>query len=147
MTWQSGTGLAGPIVEKVGSSVVREFVPLSGDSIGAGDLVEFDPWVWSNPEEGLGLAFETVTYESPLGSMEAWFIAAETSDWIIAVHGKGADKREALRLTAIANRAGMNSLLIDYRNDSGSSPGSVRLVSVRPDRVGGSRSRRSIYAG
>ena len=119
VTWQSGTGLAGPIVEKVGSSVLREFVPLSGDPIGAGDLVEFDPWVWSNPEEGLGLAFETVTYESPLGSMEAWFIAAETSDWVIAVHGKGADKREALRLTAIANRAGMNSLLIDYRNDSG----------------------------
>ena len=117
--WADGAGLAGPVVESIGSNVVREFVLLDGDPIDAADLVVFDSWVWSDPEQGLGLPFETVAYESPLGSMDAWFIDADSEDWIIAVHGKGTDKREALRIASIANRAGMNSLLIDYRNDLG----------------------------
>lgn len=119
VTWDDGAGLAGPIVESVGSSVVREFVPLTGDTLTTGDIVDFDPWVWVDPEQGLGLAFTEVVYESPLGEMMAWEIAGESDDWLITVHGKGADKREGLRLASIANSLGLNVLLIDYRNDPG----------------------------
>ena len=120
MSWDGGAGLTGPILDSVGTSVVREFVPLYGDMVRAGDRVDFDPWVWPiDPEQGLGLAFNDVTFDTPLGQMEAWEIPADPGSWVIMVHGKGADKREGLRLAAIVNGLGMTSLLIDYRNDEG----------------------------
>ena len=51
--------------------------------------------------------------------MDAWLIPGQTDTWAIIVHGKGAEKREGLRLAAILNDIGLTSLLIDYRNDEG----------------------------
>ena len=56
LSWDGGAGLMGETSDSVGSIVVREFVPLFGDALRSGDLVDVDPWVWpSDPEQGLGL--------------------------------------------------------------------------------------------
>ena len=60
-----------------------------------------------------------VTYESPLGQMDAWHLPAPGSVWVIHVHGKGATPAEAAHLFAPLQAAGYPQLAIAYRNDAG----------------------------
>jgi uncharacterized protein len=62
---------------------------------------------------------EEVSYESPLGSMDAWYLPADGSTWVIHVHGKGATPSEAEPLFAALQAAGYPQLSITYRNDQG----------------------------
>ena len=39
--------------------------------------------------------------------------------WVIFVHGRGANRGEALRMLPVIDRAGLPSLVITYRNDAG----------------------------
>lgn len=114
--WDGGSGVIGEIVETVGDTVIRDYVAIEGE-LEPGDMVDIDPWMWDDPMTGLGLEFETVSYESELGPLGAWYIGAAGDDWVIALHGKGGDRREALRFAGIANFAGYDVLMVDYRND------------------------------
>jgi hypothetical protein len=118
LVWDDGSGVVGDIVESVGTTVIRDFAPLHGDSLAPDDLVDFDTWMWDDPEQGFGVPFQSVTFDGPLGELGAWVIPGETEAWLVGVHGKGADRRELLRIASVANRAGFNVLLIDYRNDA-----------------------------
>lgn len=60
-----------------------------------------------------------VTYESPLGAMDAWHLPAPGRVWVIHVHGKGATPAEAEHLFAPLQEAGYPQLAIAYRNDAG----------------------------
>lgn len=62
---------------------------------------------------------EEVIYTSPLGPMEAWYLPAEGSTWVIHVHGLGATPAEAEPLFAPLQGAGYPQLSITYRNDEG----------------------------
>lgn len=62
---------------------------------------------------------EEVTYESPLGPMEAWYLPASGDTWVIHVHGKGATPAEADHLFTPLQEAGYPQLSITYRNDAG----------------------------
>ncbi|MGB7861185.1 MAG: prolyl oligopeptidase family serine peptidase [Acidimicrobiia bacterium] len=62
---------------------------------------------------------QEVTYESPLGPMEAWYLPASGGTWVIHVHGKGATPAEADHLFAPLQEAGYPQLSITYRNDAG----------------------------
>jgi uncharacterized protein len=62
---------------------------------------------------------ESVTYSTPLGDMDAWFLPADGSTWVIHVHGKGATPAEPLPLFAPLQQAGYPQLSITYRNDQG----------------------------
>ncbi len=62
---------------------------------------------------------EEVSYDSPLGSMDAWYLPADGSTWVIHVHGKGATPAEAEPLFAPLQDAGYPQLSITYRNDEG----------------------------
>ena len=44
-------------------------------------------------------------------------MAGDNSTWAILVHGKGANRREALRMMPVLHREGMHCLAITYRND------------------------------
>ncbi|MGA7271315.1 MAG: alpha/beta hydrolase [Acidimicrobiia bacterium] len=66
----------------------------------------------------MGLDYQDVSYESPLGDMAAWKIGSgEGTVWAVHVHGWRASRREALRSLPTYARAGITSLVIDYRND------------------------------
>lgn len=60
-----------------------------------------------------------VSYESPLGPMDAWHLPAPGSVWVIHVHGKGATPADASHLFAPLQAAGYPQLAIAYRNDAG----------------------------
>lgn len=86
----------------------------------AGMPCRFDSFVY--PEDPLiahGLPFEWDTFDGELGPCPAWVVPGndEGAPWVIAVHGKGASPREALRILPTIHRAGMTLMAICYRND------------------------------
>ncbi len=60
-----------------------------------------------------------VSYQSPLGQMDAFYLPASGTTWVIHVHGKGATPAEAEYLFAPLQQAGYPQLSITYRNDEG----------------------------
>lgn len=62
---------------------------------------------------------EEVQYESPLGPMDALYLPAAGTTWVIHVHGKGATPDEAAPLFGPLQQAGYPQLSITYRNDDG----------------------------
>ncbi|MGH8916043.1 MAG: alpha/beta hydrolase [Acidimicrobiia bacterium] len=62
---------------------------------------------------------EEVTYDSPLGAMDAWQLPADGTTWVIHIHGLGATPAEAEPLFAPLQDAGYQQLSITYRNDEG----------------------------
>ena len=69
-----------------------------------------------------GYELEEVTYDSPLGPMEAWYLPAGGTTWVVHVHGLGATPAEAEPLFAPLQQAGYPQLSITYRNDEGQPP-------------------------
>jgi alpha-beta hydrolase superfamily lysophospholipase len=65
----------------------------------------------------VGLAFQAVSVRTPVGHCPAWLVPASGSTWVIAVHGRGADRRECLRVLPVLHRLGHPVLAISYRND------------------------------
>lgn len=62
---------------------------------------------------------EEVSYNSPLGAMDAWYLPAGGTTWVVHIHGKGASPAEAEPLFAPLQDAGYPQLAITYRNDAG----------------------------
>lgn len=62
---------------------------------------------------------EEVTYQSPVGEMDAWHLPASGSTWVIHVHGLNATPAEPEVLFAPLQDAGYPQLSITYRNDEG----------------------------
>lgn len=119
--WPGGYGQAGEIVQLSDTEVTRAFTLTEG-SLAPGTMVRMDAFAFpGDPLRGLGLPFEDVTYQSPIGPMGDWYIPAAlpTDTWAILVHGHRSDLRDMLRDTAIVHDAGMNALDIHYRNDTG----------------------------
>ena len=107
----------GPVVERRGRDVVREYRHLQG-GLAVGDHVRMDPFALPpDPHAAHALAFEDITLNSPLGRFPAWYMEGDTSVWAILVHGKGANRREALRIMPVLHREGLHCLAITYRND------------------------------
>jgi esterase/lipase len=65
---------------------------------------------------------EEVAYDSPLGPMDAWYLPAAGTTWIVHVHGLSATPAEAEPLFAPLQEAGYPQLSITYRNDEGQPP-------------------------
>jgi pimeloyl-ACP methyl ester carboxylesterase len=74
-----------------------------------------DPLVVPNGD----YALEEITYESPLGDMDAWHLPATGSTWVIHVHGLNATPAEPEVLFEPLQEAGYPQLAITYRNDEG----------------------------
>lgn len=64
-------------------------------------------------------ALNEVTYDSPLGAMDAWHLPAPGSLWVIHVHGLNATPAEPEVLFSALQEAGYPQLAITYRNDEG----------------------------
>ncbi len=117
LEWPGGYGQAGAILETNGRSVVREFVALQG-GLTAGVMARMDSFAFpADPLQGRAIAFEDVAIPSELGVLPAWLVEGDHDRWAIFVHGKGANRREALRMLPAVQGAGLTSLVITYRND------------------------------
>ena len=60
---------------------------------------------------------EEVSYASALGQMDAFYLPASGTTWVIHVHGKGATPAEAENLFVSLQQAGYPQLSITYRDD------------------------------
>jgi pimeloyl-ACP methyl ester carboxylesterase len=87
----------------------------SGELIEDGFVIDPDPIEMVDGDYEL----EEVSYASPLGDMDAWYLPAEGSTWVLHIHGKGATPAEAEPLFAPLQDAGFPQLSIAYRNDEG----------------------------
>ena len=107
----------GTIVSIKGREVVRALTPVRG-LLAAGQAVRFDSLAFSgDPTTAHGIAFENVTYTSPLGPMPAWFVPGKGNTWAIFTHGRTSSRREGLRILPTLVDLGLPTLLINYRND------------------------------
>ena len=119
LEWDGGYGQVGDIQEIDGRHVVRDFVAFLGTPV-PGDLARLDSFAFpGDPQQAFGVPFTNISFSSPLGDFPAWFIEGSGDTWAIFVHGKGADRREALRMLPSVAASGLPSLVITYRNDEG----------------------------
>ncbi len=58
-----------------------------------------------------------VTYDTPLGEMDAWYLPAPGTTWVIHIHGLNASPAEPEVLFGPLQGAGYQQLAIAYRND------------------------------
>lgn len=102
-------------------TATRQLTGLTGPTPSVGDKISLQGNIWtSDPKAALGLDYETVQYNSPLGAMNAWLVPGKSkTTWTIGVHGIGADKNEMLRFVKPVHQAGDTMLVINYRNDTG----------------------------
>jgi hypothetical protein len=128
-----GWGHAGPVRDSNGVVAVREF-RFGGGDLRPGDHVRLDAFAFEgDPQTAHGLPFEEVRFPSPLGEFPAWYVPGEGDTWAVLTHGKGANRREALRLIPTLAEQGIHSLAITYRNDEGCPPAPGGLYSYGRD--------------
>ncbi|MEX0826911.1 MAG: prolyl oligopeptidase family serine peptidase [Acidimicrobiia bacterium] len=82
-----------------------------------------DRMAFSTPE-ARGVEYSPVMIEGPLGPLAAWATAGDSGTWVVFVHGRGTDRREALRALPTATALGLPTLTITYRNDAAAPPSS-----------------------
>jgi pimeloyl-ACP methyl ester carboxylesterase len=117
LDWEDGYGQVGAILGIEGRQVVREFSTLEG-TLEAGELVRLDSFAYpGDPQRAHGIPFGEVTFASGLGEFPAWRVDGPGETWVIFVHGRGASRREALRMLPTVVDLGHPSLVITYRND------------------------------
>ena len=120
LEWEGGYAFVGAIIDRRDGQVVRSFEPIEGAAPEAGERVRLDGFVFpGDPLQAYGLAFDEVAIEGEAGPLAAWLVPGERSTWAVFVHGKGADKREGLRVLPALAAEGLPVLLVSYRNDQG----------------------------
>lgn len=62
---------------------------------------------------------DQVTYETDIGDMDAWYLPASGTTWVIHIHGLNATPAEPEVLFSTLQDAGYPQLSITYRNDEG----------------------------
>ncbi len=75
-----------------------------------------------DPQEALGLAFETISIPGELGSAQAWYVPGERASRelvAIYVHGVAGAREDGYRHLGLLHEAGISTALISYRNDEG----------------------------
>lgn len=119
--WFSGdTGHAkvGEVVSHGAGWVTRRLLSVDFGDLPSAKQGRLGGWLHLGPW-GLGVPYENVTIDTPLGGAPAWFIpAAEpTGRWVIQVHGRAVRRQEGLRVVPVFRDAGYDSLLVSYRTD------------------------------
>lgn len=121
--WTGGFGTVGDVVATRGGDVERSFRHVAGSPPPlAPEEVDLDAWYYPADPGDAGLRFEEDTFEGPLGAMRAWYVRSgdvPSVTWAIHLHGWRADRREALRTLGTFAAAGIDSLVVEYRNAPG----------------------------
>jgi predicted alpha/beta-fold hydrolase len=123
LTWPTGHAVLGDIVSMDRTTVVRQVVEVSRGTLVPGVRGYANGYVYGgDPQEAHGLPFHDVVIPGELGNMPAWLVPPTTpprDTWVIAVHGRGAPRDEALRVLPTLAASGMPTLVVTYRNDVG----------------------------
>jgi alpha-beta hydrolase superfamily lysophospholipase len=126
LRWDGGLARVGPVSAVSSGSVRRPLI--GGDRPAPDTSAVLDTGPWDPDPAARGLHFVDVDVPTPLGPAPAWFVPGPTDrpgrdTWVIAVHGRGGSRREALRVLPALHGLGLPVLVISYRND-GDAPAS-----------------------
>ena len=119
LRWRGGWGAVGPVRAVSAAGCTRGFVAGEG-TLAPGTAVDLsvEP-TRSDPMRACGLKYGTDSISTSLGPMPAWYVAGRSNMWAIFVHGKGADRTQALSTLPLYSARGLPCLVITYRNDPG----------------------------
>ena len=121
--WPDGRALLGDVIRSDDDTVVRPIQRMLYGRLTAGTHTRIDTWAFGqDPQDAFELPFEWVDIDTELGPAPAWYVPADGDTWVIAVHGRNADPREALRVIPALHEAGLPVLSITHRNDEGAPP-------------------------
>ncbi len=121
LEWQGGRAIAGAIVAEGEDTVTRRLRAVDG-YLAPGMKVAIDSDVFAgSPTAAFGLPSRKVQIPGDeLGPMSAWLVPAAGGEvWAIVVHGINGTPQTGLRIVPTLHRAGLPTLLIDYREDLG----------------------------
>ena len=119
LKWPDGYARAGKTLDIDGTETLREYERFEG-VLAVGDRVRFDKFAFpGDPTRAHGIQFDEIRFASPLGELTAWQMDGSGETWAIFVHGKGSNRREALRMLPVVDGAALTSLVITFRNDAG----------------------------
>lgn len=127
----AGYAKIGRIISRVPGRVTRHLVAIEEGMPTPGARCRISGWYYRDPAE-LGLAHHEVVIDTTLGPAPAWRIDPATpgARWVIQVHGRAVDRREAIRAIPVFRDAGYTSLLISYRNDGVAPPSADGLYAL-----------------
>ncbi len=117
LEWDGGYAQVGKILKVNDREVIRELLPSKGNPK-IGSIVRLDSFAFTgDPLTALNIPYEEITFSSQPGKFPAWLVDGSRDTWVIFVHGRSANRREALRMLPTVVRLGFASLIITYRND------------------------------
>jgi pimeloyl-ACP methyl ester carboxylesterase len=117
--WRSGHAILGDVVRVDRNTVVRDVSTVVRGSLGRGLRAYTTGAVFDgDPRSVHGLGFTSAFVPGTLGHFPAWVLPGSDT-WILAVHGRGASRTEALRILPTLAASGATTMVISYRNDLG----------------------------
>lgn len=113
----------GPVlgaVDTTADTVVRRLEGVTHGTVRPGDKVWLTPNVFvGNPASALELDHTDIDVPGELGPLPAWFVPGHRDTWVIAVHGLGTTREQALNVMGFLHRRRLPVLALAYRGDLG----------------------------
>ncbi len=119
IVWDGGNGMVGEIMVEADDHLVRRFTLAAGAPPQSAPAVVLSDVYPADPSSFLGISYEEVEYEAPLGKQDAWQIEGTGGTWALFVHGQRDGPHEGLPVLRVLSELGLPSLLLTYRNDPG----------------------------
>lgn len=122
-----GHAIVGPISSPARSpahgyaeaGVERMLVDVREGSLRVGVRTTWEQYTYlGDPQAAHGLDFSDVLLAGELGEFPAWLLPGSGGPrWVIAIHGRGAGRGEAMRILPTLAELGLPTLVPTYRND------------------------------
>ncbi|EST37811.1 hypothetical protein N566_10975, partial [Streptomycetaceae bacterium MP113-05] len=101
-------------------TVVRSLLDVRGGTLVTGAAVRLSPTLHTgDPRAALGLPYDDVEIPSELGDLPAWEVPGRRTVWVVAAHGLGTTRDQAMNVLLLLHRAGLPVLVPAYRGDPG----------------------------
>jgi uncharacterized protein len=115
--------VVGPVLEAArhaADTVVRRLERVTHGTFAPGDAVWLTPNLYvGDPSAALGLDHADIDVPGELGELPAWYVPGHRETWVIAVHGLGATREQAMNLMSFLHGRRLPVLALAYRGDLG----------------------------
>ncbi|MFW6689644.1 alpha/beta hydrolase [Streptomyces sp. MAR4 CNX-425] len=106
-----------------GGRLVRRLERVTYGSLDPGTRVRLTPKVYEGtPASALGVAYEDVTVDGPLGPLPAWYVPGARGTCVIAAHGLGGTREQTLAALPLLRELDLPVLAPAQRGDPGAPP-------------------------